>query len=180
MPGVRSLCGDPVRFCHHFLNLRGIRTRPRSNELLITVMVVVIGNVHRNLRSLYFSGQGWSGLFSYKPFYNPETFNFGAVMTATSFAALTYRIRWVTTLAEDVKDPDVNMLLAPYWVCLLPGFSADFRSTLPAGMARLFFFPQSWKPHFYDVCSRWEGTFLFNAVAIILFIACLGSGLAGR
>ena len=46
----------------------------------------------------------------------------GAVMTATSFAALTYiGFDGVTTLAEDVKNPKKNMLLAPILVCLFTG-----------------------------------------------------------
>ena len=33
---------------------------------------------------------------------------------------------------------------------------------------------------FYDVSARVGGTILFDAIAVILFIACLGSGLAGQ
>jgi len=63
-------------------------------------------------------------------------------MTATSFAALTYiGFDGVTTLAEDVKNPERNMLLAPVLVCLFTVFSADSRSTLLSRYGRLHFFP---------------------------------------
>src|SRR5450759_762053 len=164
-----------------FLNLRGIRTTARSNELLLAIMCIVIGIFIVLAIQYIFREQGWSGLLSYKPFYNPETFNFGAIMTATSFAALTYiGFDGVTTLAGDVKNPRRNMLLAPVLVCLFTGLFSGLQ---------IYLAQQVWPDYntftnpetaFFDVSARVGGTFLFNAIAIILFIACLGSGLAGQ
>jgi amino acid transporter len=164
-----------------FLNLRGIKTTAKSNELLLAIMVVVIGIFIVLAIKYIFNMQGWSGLFSTKPFYNPETFDFRAVMTATSFAALTYiGFDGVTTLAEDVKNPKRNMLLAPVLVCLFTGIFSGIQ---------IYLAQQVWPDYnsftnpetaFYDVSARVGGQFLFNAVAAILFIACLGSGLAGQ
>src|SRR5450759_2081398 len=163
------------------LNLRGIRTTARSNELLLAIMCIVIGIFIVLAIQFIFHQQGWNGLFSYKPFYNPATFNFSAVMTATSFAALTYiGFDGVTTLAEDVKNPRRNMLLAPVLVCLFTGLFSGLQ---------IYLAQQVWPDYntftnpetaFFDVSARVGGTFLFNAIAIILFIACLGSGLAGQ
>jgi putrescine importer len=163
------------------LNLRGIRTTARSNEILLAIMVAVIGIFIVLAIQYIFRAQGWSGLLDYKPFYNPATFNFGAVMTATSFAALTYiGFDGVTTLAEDVKNPKRNMLLAPVLVCLFTGIFS---------IIQIYLAHQVWPDYttfanpetaFYDVSERVGGKFLFNAVAVILFIACLGSGLAGQ
>jgi putrescine importer len=164
-----------------FLNLRGIRTTARSNELLLAIMCIVIGIFIVLAVQYIFHQQGWKGLLSYKPFYNPETFNFGAIMTATSFAALTYiGFDGVTTLAEDVKNPRRNMLLAPVLVCLFTGLFSGLQ---------IYLAQQVWPDYntftnpetaFFDVSARVGGTFLFNAIAIILFVACLGSGLAGQ
>jgi len=164
-----------------FLNLRGIRTTARSNELLLAIMCIVIGIFIVLAIKYIFNQQGWNGLLSYKPFYNPATFNFGAVMTATSFAALTYiGFDGVTTLAEDVKNPRRNMLLAPMLVCLFTGLFSGLQ---------IYLAQQVWPDYdaftnpetaFFDVSARVGGTFLFNAIAIILFVACLGSGLAGQ
>jgi putrescine importer len=163
------------------LNLRGIRTTARSNELLLAFMCVVI-SVFIVLAIRYiFHAQGWRGLLSYKPFYNPDTFNFSAIMTATSFAALTYiGFDGVTTLAEEVKNPKRNMLLAPVLVCLFTGLFSGLQ---------IYLAQQVWPDYnsfpnpetaFFDVSARVGGSFLFNAIAIILFVACLGSGLAGQ
>ena len=164
-----------------FINLRGIRTTARSNEFLLAIMCVVIGIFIVLAIRYIFKDQGWDGLLSYKPFYNPATFNFGAIMTATSFAALTYiGFDGVTTLAEDVKNPKRNMLLAPVLVCLFTGLFSGLQ---------IYLAQQVWPDYnsfvnpetaFYDVSARVGGQFLFNAIAIVLFIACLGSGIAGQ
>ena len=163
------------------VNLRGIRTTARSNEILLAVMCVVIGIFIVLAIRYIFQQQGWGGLFSYKPFYNPETFNLGAIMTATSFAALTYiGFDGVTTLSEDVKNPKRNMLLAPMLVCLFTGLFSGLQ---------IYLAQQVWPDYtsfvnpetaFFDVSARVGGQFLFNAIAIILFVACLGSGIAGQ
>jgi len=164
-----------------FLNLRGIRTTARSNELLLAIMCIVIGIFIVLAVQYIFHQQGWKGLLSYKPFYNPETFNFGAIMTATSFAALTYiGFDGVTTLAEDVKNPRRNMLLAPVLVCLFTGLFSGLQIYLAQQVWPDYNTFSNPETAFFDVSARVGGTFLFNAIAIILFVACLGSGLAGQ
>jgi len=64
--------GDHVRICHHLLEPQGHPHTVRSNELLITVMVVVIGMFIVLAIRYIFQGQGWSGFFSYKPFIIPK------------------------------------------------------------------------------------------------------------
>jgi len=164
-----------------FLNLRGIRTTARSNELLLAIMCVVIAVFIVLAIRYIFHDQGWNGLLSYKPFYNPATFNFSAIMTATSFAALTYiGFDGVTTLAEEVKNPKHNILLATVLVCLFIGLIS---------VAQIYLAQQVWPDYntfpnaetaFFDVSGLVGGNMLFNAMAIILFVACLGSGLAGQ
>ena len=163
------------------LNLRGIRTTARSNELLLAIMCIVIGIFIVLAIKYIFHELGWNGLFSSKPFYNPATFNFGAVMTATSFAALTYiGFDGVTTLAEDVKNPKKNMLLAPVLVCLFTGLFSGLQIYLAQQVWPDYNSFSNVETAFYDVSAKVGGSFLFNAIAIVLFIACLGSGLAGQ
>src|SRR5258707_5200739 len=72
------------------LNLRGIRSSARANKVLLFLMFIVIG-IFITLATRYlFHWERWSGLFSTQPFYNPRTSNASRVLTATSFAALTY------------------------------------------------------------------------------------------
>ncbi len=163
------------------LNICGIRTTARSNEILLGIMCLVIsGFIVQAIRYL-FGAQGWGGLFSLMPFYNPETFDLGLVMTATSFAALTYiGFDGVTTLAEDVKNPQRNMLLAPLLVCLFTGLFSGLQIYLAQRVAPDYSRFPNIETAFYDVSAMVGGNLLFNAVAAILFVACLGSGLAGQ
>ncbi len=164
-----------------FFNLRGIKTTARSNELLLAIMCIVICIFIGLAIQYVFHAQGWSGLLSYKPFYNPETFNFAAIMTATSFAALTYiGFDGVTTLAEEVKNPKRNMLLAPALVCLFTGLFSGLQIYLAQLVWPDYMSFTNLETAFFDVAARVGGTFLFNAMALTLFIACLGSGLAGQ
>lgn len=164
-----------------YLNLRGIRTMARSNEIMLAVMCIVIGIFIVLAIQYIFQVQGWSGLLSYKPFYNPKTFDIGAIMTATSFAALTYiGFDGVTTLAEDVKNPKRNMLLAPVLVCLFTGIFSGLQIYLAQQVWPDYNTFPNLETAFFDVAALVGGKFLFNAVAVILFIACLGSGLAGQ
>src|SRR6266568_7710760 len=95
------------------LNLSGIKASARANKVLLAAMcVVIVAFVVLAVRFLY-SGEGWSGLFSTQPFYDPKTFDSHRIWMATSFAALTYiGFDGVTTLAEDVENPKRNVLLA--------------------------------------------------------------------
>jgi amino acid transporter len=164
-----------------FLNLRGIRTTALTNKILLAVMCTVIGIFIVLAIRYVFREAGWNGLFSYKPFYNPETFSFSAVMTATSFAALTYiGFDGVTTLAEDVKNPGRNMLIAPVMLCLFTGLFSGLQIYLAQRVWPDYSTFSNLETAFYDVSERVGGRFLFNATALILFVAMLGSGLAGQ
>lgn len=162
------------------LNLRGVRIMARANDLLLATMsVVIVAFVVVAVRFVA-AAQGWGGLVSFAPLYNPATFDAGSLMTATSLAALTYiGFDGVTTLAEEVKDPARTVPIATVLVCLLTGvFSA-----VEVYLAQLIWpdfttFPNL-ETAFLDVTRRAGGEILFQAMGVILVVACLGSGLAG-
>lgn len=162
------------------LNLRGAKASARvSRAMLIGMCVVICAFFYLAVRYL-FSSQGWAGLLSTRPFYNPLEFRAGTIWTATSFAALTYiGFDGVTTLSEEVENPRRNILVATVLVCLLTGVLSalivylgqrvwpDWRS-----------FPNL-ETAFMDVCRRAGGAILFQAMALVMLVAMLGSGLTG-
>lgn len=164
-----------------FLNLRGIKWTARTNEILTAVMCLVIGVfVVEAIRYLW-GQQGWRGLFSTEPFYNPRTFDLRAVGTATSLAALTYiGFDGITTLAEDVKEPKRTVPVAILVTCLLIGLCAVLEVYLGQRVWPDYTTFKNLDTAFYDVCKLVGGTFLFNAMALVLAIACLGSALTGQ
>ncbi len=162
------------------LNLAGVRSSTRANKILLFFMsIVVVAFVVLATRFL-FSTQGWSGLFSVQPFYDPKTFNAHRIWTATSFAALTYiGFDGVTTLAEDVENPKRNVLLAVVLTCVFAGVVSCFEAYLGARV-----WPD-WRSFpdlvtaFMDICRRVGGPVLFHAMGLILIVAAFGSGLTG-
>jgi amino acid transporter len=163
------------------LNLLGIRFAAVANQALLALMTVVIAAFAvRSVRFLLLQ-QGWGGLFSLQPFYDPATFSFGSLATSTSLAALTYiGFDGVTTLADEAREPRRTVPLATVLVCLITGLL----STLEVYLAQRVWpdyrtFPNT-ETAFLDVCGRVGGDWLFQAMAAILVVACFGSGLAGQ
>lgn len=163
------------------VNLRGIRTTAWSNEILLVIMILVIG-MFFIMASRFIIGQsGWESLFTMNPLFDHHTFALGSVLTATSLAALTYiGFDGVTVLAEDVKKPASTLLWAPVLVCLITGLF----SILQVYLAQLawpdFLSFRNPETAFYDVAEKVGGRFLFLSFAFVLFIACLGSGIAAQ
>lgn len=163
------------------LNLRGIRATARANSVLLAGMSIVIAIFVLLAIRYLVDTQGISGVFSTRPFYNPSSFSIGAVSTATSLAALTYiGFDGVTTLAEDVKNPKRTVLFGTVLVCAVTGLF----STVEVYLAQLVWpnyhsFPNI-ETAFLDVTQRVGGLVLLQAMAVVLIVASLGSGLTGQ
>jgi putrescine importer len=164
-----------------YLNVRGIRATARTNDVLLLFMgIVLLAFVGLAIRYLL-GHQGWGGLFSSEPFYDPREFNLGAVIHATSFAALTYiGFDSVTTLAEDVHNPKRNVLLSLVIVCLFTGIFGGLLTYLGQRVWPDFRTFPDVATAFMDVARRVGGVFLFEAMVILLAIANLGAGLTGQ
>src|SRR5437868_11847383 len=162
------------------LNLAGVKASAKANKLLLAVMsLVVTFFVVLAIRYL-FRAEGWSGIFSTEPLYNPATFNSHRILTATSFAALTYiGFDGVTTLAEDVENPKRNVLLAVVLTCIFAGVCSAFEAYLGARVWPDWHAFPNLETAFMDICRRVGGLILFNAMGIILIVAAFGSGLTG-
>jgi amino acid transporter len=163
-----------------FLNLRGIRVTARANEILLAIVSLVVVAFFVTAIRYLFHFHGLGGLVSLQPFYNPKTFDFGALRTATSLAALTYiGFDGVTTLAEEVENPRRTVPLATVLVCLICGILSTLEVYLASRVWPDYHTFPNLETAFIDVCLRVGGTALFQAMAVILIVACLGTGVAG-
>lgn len=163
------------------LNLRGIRTTARANTALLVAMFVVIGSFLVLAIRYLVQSQGIHGILSIQPFYNPGSFQFQSVATATSFAALTYiGFDGVTTLAEDVENPRRNVLIATVTVCL---FTTVFSCVL-VYLAQLIWPEYQTFPNietaFMDVTRRVGGRVLFQGMGFVVILSSAGAGMAGQ
>src|SRR5208282_3733377 len=164
-----------------YINLRSVRVTARANEIMLAVMTAVIGVFIIMAFRYLFKAQGVGGLFSTQPFYDARTFQWQAIATGTSLAALTYiGFDGVTLLAEEVKNPKRNILLAGVMVCLFTGVF----SGLQIYLAQLVWPDYRTFPHeetaFMDVARVVGHTGLFNAMAAVLLVSSLGCALTGQ
>jgi putrescine importer len=164
-----------------YLNLRGVRSTVRANEVLTFFMFMVLFAYIGFAIRFIFMHQGLGGLFSVKPFYSPGTFSLRAIAGGTSFAAFTFLgFDSVTTLAEDVTNPRRNVMLAAVVVCVFTGIFGG----LMVYLAQL-----AWPDYtsftnietaFIEVTGRVGGIALFRAMAILLVIANVGAGMTNQ
>jgi len=178
------------------LNLLGVRSSMKANKIMLYLMLIIIF-AFIVLAVRYISNEsGINGLLSVKPIYNPQTFSLGALFSGTSLVALTYvGFDGITTLAEDVKNPKRNILLAILIVCLFTGIFSSIQMYLAQQSAQtmwlgngvdstLPFFKrmpsENIETAFMTVCAQVGGALLFNAMTITMFVASLGSGMAGQ
>jgi putrescine importer len=161
-----------------YLNLRGIRSTTRANQILLVLMfVVLLGFIVLAVKYLLVRG-GLASLFSVKPFYDPLTFNVRDIAGATSFAALTYLgFDAVTTLAEDVKNPRRNVMLAAISVCAFTGIFGGLLVYLGQLVWPDYHTFSNIETAFIEVTGRVGGVWLFQAMAILLVVANIGAGM---
>ncbi|MBW1947821.1 MAG: APC family permease [Deltaproteobacteria bacterium] len=104
------------------VNLLGIRVTTGANAAMTGAMVVAAALfVALAIRSLL-AGEGEGVLFSIKPFYNPKTFDTSLILAATAISVFSYiGFDGVSTLAEEVEKPRVNIGRATILTCLFSG-----------------------------------------------------------
>jgi len=164
-----------------FLNLRGIRTGVRANQLLLAVMTVVIVAVIGLAVRYVWGEQGVSGLLSVSPFYQPAVFDLRTLATATSFAALTYiGFDAVTTLAEEVENPARNLSRATVLVCLITGIVSVLLVYLGQLVWPKYQEFRDFDTAYLDIAQRIGGVGLFTAMVLALILATFGAALTGQ
>jgi len=164
------------------LNLRGIKTSARINDVMAAGMTIVVVIffvfVIRFVWGLHTYGAGY---FS-QPFYNPETFSWGGVFRGTSIAVLTYiGFDGISTLSEEVENPRRNIMLATVLVCVITGILAS----LEVYAAQLVWgskpFPEDQVESAFPLVARQAGGFfLFQLLNFTILIANIGSGMGSQ
>jgi amino acid transporter len=104
------------------LNLYGIRATIRANAILLAVTSGAIVLFFAFAWRWLFANEGWSGLVSLHPVYNPATFRSWDVLAGISLAAMNYiGFDGLTTLAEDSVNPKRDMILATVLIVIVTG-----------------------------------------------------------
>ena len=163
------------------LNLFGIRTSARINEILAASMgVVILIFLAAAVRYVLHTPHDGLAFFT-RPFYDPQTFRTSAVLGGTSLAVLTYiGFDGISTLSEEAENPRRNILLATVLVCLITGVLAS----VEVYAAQLIWpgsqpFPDV-DTAFVHVAGRAGGAWLFLLINVTLLVATVGSGMGSQ
>jgi amino acid transporter len=163
------------------LNLFGIRTSARINEILAASMgVVILIFLAAAVRYVLHTPHEDLAFFT-RPFYDPQTFRTSAVLGGTSLAVLTYiGFDGISTLSEEAENPRRNILLATVLVCLITGVLAS----VEVYAAQLVWPGSQPSPDvdtaFVHVAGRAGGAWLFLLINVTLLVATVGSGMGSQ
>jgi putrescine importer len=164
------------------LNLRGIKTSARINEVLAGGMAIVVVIFFAFVIRFLLGLHQYGAAFFTQPFYNPETFSFAAVFRGTSIAVLTYiGFDAISTFSEEVENPRRNILLATVLVCVITGVL----SSLEVYAAQLVWGAKPFPPEMVEsafplVAQRAGGFLLFHLLNFTVLIANIGSGMGSQ
>jgi putrescine importer len=163
------------------MTIQGIKFTARTNEVLLGFMVLVTAVFLVQAFRYVVLHQSFGSLFSVQPFYNPETFQLRALAAGTSFAALVFiGFDGVSILAEEVKNPKRNVLLASVLVCLFTGLFSGLQVYLAQRVWPDYTTLQNHETSFMDVARIAGGPVLFTAYGILLLVSSMACGLAGH
>ena len=164
-----------------WVNLRGVKTSARMNEVLCVGMVIVVLFFLASVVRLLWHAQHDPGFFL-RPFYNPATFHPSSIFAGTSVAVLTYiGFDALSTLSEEAENPRRNILLATVLVCLIAGLL----SGLEVYAAQLVWgskpFPADRVESAFAIIARQAGgVVLFQLINFTLLVANMGSGMGSQ
>src|SRR5437667_1375610 len=158
------------------LNIQGVKTSARVNTALAAGMGAVIAVFFVAAARYVFETPHDGAAFFARPFYDPQLFNFRAVLGGTSIAVLTYiGFDGISTLSEEVENPRRNILLATVLTCVLIGILSAFEV-----YAAQLLWPAS-QPFpdidtaFVHVAGRAAGPWFFLVMNLTLLVANFGS-----
>lgn len=159
----------------------GIRTTARTNQILLAFMSFIMAAFLFEAIRFVFVHDHWRGLVSVQPLYDARTFSVRAIAAGTALAATTYiGFDGVSILAEEVRNPKRNVLLATVLVCVFTGLFAGLQVYLAQRVwpdYRTLLNPET---AFMDVAQVVGGYRLFAAFGIVLLVSSLACGLAGH
>ncbi len=163
------------------VNLRGIKVTARANTVLNAIMVGSLAwFVLMAVRALL-HGLGEGVLFSPKPFYNPASFSFGAIMSATSLAALSFLgFDGISTLSEDAKNPKQDIRRATLLVCFVAGVLFVLQSYLGQMVWPDYRTFSPVETAFMDIGRLIGGEALLYCISFVLLVGGLASAITGQ
>jgi amino acid transporter len=164
------------------LNLRGVETSARVNRTMAFGMgAVVVLFFGYTIHYLTAHAGDFTPASFLLPFYDPKTFSWAAISSGTAIAVLTYiGFDGVSTLSEEVEDPQRNILRATVLVCVITGILASLEVYAGQLIWPDFRHYPDVDTAFVHIAGRAGGVVLFSIVNLTLLIANVGSGFGSQ
>jgi amino acid transporter len=164
-----------------WVNLHGIKTSARLNEILCIAMILVVIVFFGAVVNVLWRVHHDPGFFL-KPFYDPPNFKSQTIFAGTSVAVLTYiGFDAISTLSEEAENPRRNILLATVLVCVFAGIL----SGLEVYAAQLVwgskpFAPDRVESAFALISQQVGGLLLFQVMNFTLLVANAATAIAAQ
>ena len=164
-----------------WVNLHGIKTSARLNQILCLAMIVVVAVFFGAVANVLWRVHHDPNFFL-KPFYDPPNFSSQTLFAGTSVAVLTYiGFDAISTLSEEAENPRRNILLATVLVCVFAGIL----SGLEVYAAQLVwgskpFAADRVESAFALISQQVGGVLLFQVMNFTLLVANAGTAIASQ
>jgi putrescine importer len=164
------------------LNLRGVKTSARINEVLAAGMTIVVIVFFAFIIRFVWGMHTYGATLFTQPFYNPATFSLSRIFQGTSIAVLSYiGFDAISAFSEEVDNPRRNIMYATVLVCIIAGVLSSlevYAAQLVWGSAP--FPPDKVESAFPLVAQQVGGFFLFQLLNFTILIANIGSGMGAQ
>ncbi len=163
------------------INIRGISMTARASNVMMVILsfsaiLFVVLAVH-----LIVGSHGWGGLVAPQAIYNPSTFKLRPMMLGAGIATLSYiGFDAVSTLAEDVQNPEKNIAIATVSVCIIQAFFCVVQVYLAEIVWPDYHTFPKVDTAILDIGKLLGGPVMMGWITFVLLVAGLASALTGQ
>jgi putrescine importer len=163
------------------INIRGISMTARASKVMMVILsfsaiLFVVLAVH-----LVVGAHGWGGLVVPHAIYDPATFKLRPMMLGAGIATLSYiGFDAVSTLAEDVENPEKNIAIATVSVCIIQALFCVVQVYLAEIVWPNYHTFPSVDTAILDIGKVLGGPVMMGWITFVLLVAGLASALTGQ
>ena len=163
------------------INIRGISMTARASKVMMVILsfsaiLFVVMAVH-----FIVGAHGWDGLVVSQAVYNPSSFELRPMMLGAGIATLSYiGFDAVSTLAEDVENPEKNIAIATVLVCVIQALFCVVQVYLAEIVWPNYHTFPNIDTAILDIGKLLGGPVMMGWITFVLLVAGLASALTGQ
>ena len=163
------------------INIRGISMTARASNVMMVILcfsavLFVVMAAH-----FIVGAHGWGGLIVPHAVYDPATFKLSPMMLGAGIATLSYiGFDAVSTLAEDVENPEKNIAIATVSVCVIQALFCVGQVYLAAIVWPNYHTFSKVDTAILDIGKLLGGPLMMGWITFVLLVAGLASALTGQ